>query len=211
MIKSNCIIVDGKALISFNHSNNNYYEIGQFIKNNNNFNFVVEYLIKENKNSQANIYNIFFYLYEINKMIEKHFPHNTNEIKIQTKFTIGCYYRIEENNSINKESTINNYNYDYKFILIVISFLTSIYFFEKDIKDILNKKNGSNKQNNNVDKNNKNKFFYQQQCYLINKNFYIDMKKVFSEDELINFVNEYKIESDIDENLINNSVFYYLI
>ena len=39
------------------------------------------------------------------------------------------------------------------------------------------------------------------------------MKKVFSEDELINFVNEYKIESDtdIDENLINNSVFYYLI
>ena len=70
-----------------------------------------------------------------------------------------------------------------------------------------------NKQNNNVDKNNKNKFFYQQQCYLINKNFYLDMKKVFSEDELINFVNEYKIESDtdIDENLINNSVFYYLI
>lgn len=146
-------------------------------------------------------------------MIEKHFPHNTNEIKIQTKFTIGCYYRIEENNSINKESTINNYNYDNKFILIVISFLTSIYFFEKDIKDILNKKNGSNKQNNNVDKNNKNKFFYQQQCYLINKNFYLDMKKMFSEDELINFVNEYKIESDtdIDENLINNSVFYYLI
>ena len=56
MIKSNCIIEDGKALISFNHSNNNYYEIGQFIKNNNNFNFDVEYLIKENKNTNK-IYN----------------------------------------------------------------------------------------------------------------------------------------------------------
>ena len=103
------IIGDGKILFCFNYKNNNYYEIGHFINNNNDFNFAIEYLIIEDKN-KANILNI-FKAYGIKEMIKKFFPQSKqNEIIILKNNRIGYYYPIEENNS----------------------FLMSVYFFEKD-------------------------------------------------------------------------------
>lgn len=186
LTQSNYIIGDGKILFCFNYKNNNYYEIGHFINNNNDFNFAIEYLITEDKN-KANILNI-FKAYGIKEMIKKFFPQSKqNEIIILKNNRIGYYYPIEENNS----------------------FLMSVYFFEKDF---LNKENESkNKNNNNEIKDKKeNNPFCNEQIHLINKSFYSNIKKLLSYDIFIDFINENKIKSDKDiyENNIKHNFYY---
>ncbi len=193
IIKSNFIIGDGKILLIFKYNNNNYYEIGTIDKS---YNFIIEYLLKEENNILINDIFDYFKEYEIKNIIQKIFEnHNEKEMKYKNKI-IRSFQKVKPNiiqigncssNTISQKTNKNDDNDD------IILFLIYLYNFENIILKTLESK----KQNQKIPNNNNGilKEINKEKCYLVNYDLILKIKKLFSFDKIGPFVNKINISN----------------
>ena len=206
-ISCNCILGDNKIFISFNFKGINFYEIG-FIDQNNK-NFIIEYLIKEKEGFQDLLKNYFIESGLKNIILNVFSKTDNNEIK-PIYSTYGYYFKIEKNYSINEENgpednyhKINKINIEKEkndYSINIISFLVSLYFFEDKIKN--KNLNSDFFRNNPTDS----LQYGKSKCYLINKNILSTMKNIFFYNKINDFIQHHKIKESTDifsENYLN--------
>ena len=188
-IESNYIKGDGKIVLIFKYKYEYFYEIGYFNSNNN---FITEYLIKENH--RYNKFDIIKILAKngIDYFINKYcIDENKNEIKGNANQTICYYYKIKcnENNNCNINDSLN-FNEDEQFIFDMLSFLTSLFLFEEEIKIKIQDLNNNSCITD---------------CYIINRSLLLKIKDLFLFKEFEKFMDEYKLNNNgIDLNNLND-------
>ena len=180
---------DQKIIIFFEFNKYKYYELGSFDSNRN---LHIEYIMDEIRNDYKNIIIDCFKSHSIGS-IYKNILQNENYVLNFKNKNIGIFYKIEENKkiqkSINNENVQNNQNNN--FVSKILSTLISLYFCENYlIKEV--KESSKNTISNNT-------------CYLVNKNFILKLKQLFSLKEIEKIINIYKLSSNstADENILN--------
>ena len=146
--RANYIFKDGKILLILKEKDDRYlYIIGQFSPDGS---FINEYIIKEENNKQGTIQN-FCNKYKIDSLIDNFLKEeNKNEIKNKEEL-IGYFIKIKKNeikeneNQIIINNSINNNNINEEslkkenedFIIKIISLVSSLHSFEKEINNNL--------------------------------------------------------------------------
>jgi len=194
------ITTNGKIIIY----NDDFIEIGIINDDND---FIIQYLIKE-----INIYTLQkdiidnINMFGIDSFI-KNEKQGKSEINIQNKGLIAYCYKVET--LMENENNINNNNNDIInkdkiFLKKLISILVSFFKFNKELKTKIEySSNGNNTT--------KSSFQKEEKCFLINKQFVNDFKKICSyenifDDEIKNSSNSYiNIETNIYEKTINKT------
>ena len=174
-------------MILFKSHNYNYYELGFFEQNNN---FCIEYIIDEIRNDyKSNIINCF--RSQSIGFIYKNIKSNENYVLNFENKNIGVFYKIGEykeiQNNMNNENEQKNQSN--KFILKILSILLSLNKSERYLINEVKQPSKNNISNNN--------------CYLVNKNFILNFKKLFSS-EIKEIIKSHILDSHstIDENLL---------
>ena len=126
---------NGKILLIFEESHNNFYEIGHF---NDNEDFIIEYLIDELEKDNNNYIKDFFFNYNINSRFRNDSKDNQNIINLDHQNQKVCYYYKMEEKEKREEIKdkpnltsyiINNYvdNLDSKFVKEIFSLIIYIH------------------------------------------------------------------------------------
>jgi len=189
---------DGRILIIFDKDNKNFYEIGHF-NDNDNEDFIIEYLIDEFEEKNKYYINDYFFNKKIDFFIKNDTKDSQNIINLENNWTTNqCfYYKIEEKEEINEiisyqASNGNNINIkdndvddirDNKFVKDIFSFLLSIYIFERNLLKC------SIQQINNINKND---------IILLSNQFLVDFKNLFSYDKVYSLLEMLNIQSNYD-------------
>ena len=136
-----CFLGDGNILISFNFENKNFYEIG-FVDQENK-NFIIEYLIKEKEPFKFTILN-YFNINGIKNIIQNDFLRSANNEIKSNSIIIANYFKIEKKDLINEEdepkdnfpktNENNKEKEENDYSINILSLLVSLYFFEEEIK-----------------------------------------------------------------------------
>ena len=129
-IRGEYIAIDGKILLIFEYKNRNFYQIGNFDKENENF--VLEYILEESSCTKRHILN-YFEIFGIQRLSEQ-MSKNNNKISYGYDTTFYCYQFINENGGNNE--LINNKEKPYN-IVEIASILMTLNLLEKDIKNKL--------------------------------------------------------------------------
>ena len=172
-------IIEGKLILQnhniclvFNYNDKNFYEIGYLDENTN---FIIEYIIKENIGKKNEFRDDIINILKV-KGIKNLFDlrlHDGSQIWNEKKL-LGHFYLVDENkidtNEIkNEEDSIS----DDEFVKNIISFIILVHLFNNEIKEYINKKY--------VYKNKKNNF------YLLNKTLLSQFKKIICYEEISTF------------------------
>jgi hypothetical protein len=163
-----------KLLIIFQNADKNFfYEIGSI---NNNI-FTVEYLLNFNEKIDSNIFKNLINVNNYQAYLNNIYNNGTNN-SFPVFNNLVCFsYRVNinyENNSLINNNNQNNYLN--QLIQNIKNTLLSLIIFEKKFNDELEKsKNEKNKEY---------KIYFYSDCYLINKNYLDQFKKLFLYDKL---------------------------
>ena len=180
-LNANYITKNGHILIY----NKNFIEIGIINDNND---FLIKYLIKE-INSFTKVEAIISHIkrYGI-EYFTKDLPQEISDIEDPNYGLIAHCYKVKTNENINNNDNNSIRNEDIQFIKAIVSILVSLFKFNKELKiKIENSKNETNIHSS-----------YQtgEYCFLINKNFVLKFKRLFSSDNIFDYNILNKSESD---------------
>ena len=191
-INAKYITKNGKIIIYNLGYNLNFIEIGIINDDND---FIIEYLIKEV--NKAGVIIDFINKYGINDII-KNDVSGKSDIKDPYYDLIGYCYKIKTNENI-IDHVKNSIKYeDKKIIKAIVSIIVSFFKFNKELK---NKIEISKNETKNVES---------KYCFLINKNFVLNFKKLFSFENffdynILNKSDYFDIEEDIYQKIINGN------
>ena len=195
---------DGLIFLIFSYKNQNCYEIGTIDKISGNF--IIVYLIKDAHQSYKDKIFANFKQFGINNIIQNIFLRANNNEIIFGNDKVGYFYNMQKQNqrdikgslraSITSKNSENNES-----ILNIFSFLLSLFSFENELKNEII----GHKINNNIPNNSSSiKPFPLDECYLINRTTFLNIKNYISYQEFAKIINKYELKSSpINDNFIN--------